>query len=93
MYQTFYTDVTSVDPDKKSIMMYVMCYFQVLSQPQVIIEDAKEVLNDVSNLISNSIFLIETAKMEINGIIFQWNWIIFHQFIELSLKLHQNRLL
>ena len=43
-----FLDVMSDNPDKKSIMMYVMCYFQVLSQPEVIIEEAKHVSNDVS---------------------------------------------
>ena len=39
------TDVITDYPDKKSIMMYVMCYFQVLSKPKVIIEskDSAEV--------------------------------------------------
>lgn len=27
-------DVVTDYPDKKSIMMYVMCFFQVLSKPQ-----------------------------------------------------------
>jgi hypothetical protein len=35
-------DVITDYPDKKSIMMYVMCYFQVLSQPKVVIEDATQ---------------------------------------------------
>ncbi len=36
-------DVITDYPDKKSIMMYVMCYFQVLSKPQVSIEHSKEI--------------------------------------------------
>jgi hypothetical protein len=35
-------DVITDYPDKKSIMMYVMCYFQVLSKPFVIIDENKE---------------------------------------------------
>ena len=36
-------DVITEYPDKKSIMMYVMCYFQVLSKPQVaLIEDTSK---------------------------------------------------
>jgi hypothetical protein len=49
-----FQDVITDYPDKKSIMMYVMCYFQVLSQPKVVIEDAVQTTpskieeNDVS---------------------------------------------
>jgi hypothetical protein len=35
-----FEDVIAEFPDKKSIMMYVMCYFQVLSQPKYVIEDS-----------------------------------------------------
>ena len=38
-------DMITDYPDKKSIMMYVMCYFQVLSKPKLIIDelDSEEV--------------------------------------------------
>lgn len=35
--------------DKKSIMMYVMCYFQVLSKPHKVADDFSRVGNDVRN--------------------------------------------
>ena len=33
------TDVNVATPDKKSVMMYVMCYFQVLPHSNIVIED------------------------------------------------------
>ena len=32
-------DVNVDNPDKKSVMMYVMCYFQVLPHSNIVIED------------------------------------------------------
>ena len=34
MLNIFLKDVITDYPDKKSVMMYVMCFFQVLSKPQ-----------------------------------------------------------
>ena len=40
-------DVITDYPDKKSIMMYVMCYFQVLSKPETEINN----LNNTSEVL------------------------------------------
>ncbi len=40
-YETYLlslSDVNMDNPDKKSIMMYVMCYFQVLPHSNIVIE-------------------------------------------------------
>ena len=47
-------DVITDYPDKKSIMMYVMCYFQVLSKPvqalTTLIDEQREATSRVSQL-------------------------------------------
>jgi dystrophin len=52
-------DVMAEHPDKKSIMMYVMCYFQVLSKPQVIIDEMEDSVEVISffNVISDSFMI------------------------------------
>ena len=41
-YLFYFLDVITEFPDKKSIMMYVMCYFQVLSKHQLNTETPKD---------------------------------------------------
>ena len=51
-------DVIAEFPDKKSIMMYVMCYFQVLSQPKYIIEDSNISMKKVDTSTNTSMINI-----------------------------------
>ena len=51
-------DVITDYPDKKSIMMYVMCYFQVLSKPKVIIEESKD-----STEVSSFVFVLFSLNL------------------------------
>ena len=39
IFALFVVDVNVTTPDKKSVMMYVMCYFQVLPHSDIVIED------------------------------------------------------
>ena len=40
--QFYFQDVNVDHPDKKSVMMYVMCFFQVLPHDNITLEDATD---------------------------------------------------
>ena len=65
-YNKFYfLDVITDFPDKKSIMMYVMCYFQVLSKHQLNTESPKNTPEVSFNFFNLNYFKITIVQKSI----------------------------
>jgi hypothetical protein len=46
IYNVYISDLLSDYPDKKSILMYVMCLFQQLPSSNIVIEEKETALSD-----------------------------------------------